>query len=138
MNAAAHAPISPLFRVCDGVRIRFADDPVARRLYADALFRQTESGTPAWSPDLARATLRAYDGLPTAVRSDPDVITAVAAVQLRGLKDSGAALRTIAPLRGEEAEGMLGMTHREIMAAVYTAKSRVIHRIRQEAEGLID
>ena len=26
MNAAAHAPISPLFRVCDGVRIRFADN----------------------------------------------------------------------------------------------------------------
>src|SRR4051812_19534137 len=26
MNAAGYSPISPLFRVCDGVRIRFADN----------------------------------------------------------------------------------------------------------------
>src|SRR3954453_17771716 len=26
MNAAAYSPISPLFRVCDGLRIRFADN----------------------------------------------------------------------------------------------------------------
>lgn len=114
----------------DTVRIRFADDPAARRLYADALYRRTESGTPAWSPDLTRTTLRAYDGLPAAARSDPDVITATAALQLRGLKDSGAALRTIAPLRGEEAEGLLTMTNREIMAAVFTANNRPAEAIR--------
>ena len=26
LNAAGYAPISPLFRVCDGVRVRFADN----------------------------------------------------------------------------------------------------------------
>ena len=100
------------------------DDVLARRLLADALYRQSELSDPPWAADPARAALRAYHGLPAVEHADPAVAAAVAMLSLKALKDTGAAVRAVAPLRAPAAEPLLTAEQVEALAAVLTADGR--------------
>jgi hypothetical protein len=95
--------------------------PLARRLLAEARYRQSELADPPWDPDLARIALREYDGLPTAARAEPGVAAAVAALHLKALKNPAAALRAAAPLRVPANALRLAPAQAEVLAAVLTA-----------------
>jgi predicted Zn-dependent protease len=97
------------------------DDVAARWLLADAQFRRSELGSPPWNPELAYASLAAYDRLPASAREDPAVIAAVAALRLKALGDVAGATRAIAPLRDPGSMPLLTPTQREVVGAVLVA-----------------
>jgi hypothetical protein len=97
------------------------NDPSARRVLADALYRQSELSDPPWAVEPARSALRAYQGLPAAHQAEPAVATAVAALHLNALRDPSAALRAVAPLRHPTTAAHLGPAQAEVLAAVLTA-----------------
>ena len=97
------------------------DDPSARRLIADALYRRSELSDPPWAPDPGRAAVRGYQALPAADHADPAVAAPLAALSLRVLKDPAAALRAAAPLRDPANAPRLGPAQLEVLAAVLTA-----------------
>jgi hypothetical protein len=100
------------------------NDSLARRLMADSLYRQSELSDPPWAVDPARAALRAYQALPAADQSDPAVVAPVAALYLKALKDTGAAIRAAAPLRDPTAGVLLTPAQVETLAAVLIAEGR--------------
>ena len=97
------------------------DDPSARRLIADALYRRSELSDPPWAPDPGRAAVRGYQALPAADHADPAVAAPLAALSLRVLKDPAAALRAAAPLRDPNHAPLLNPAQLEILGAVLTA-----------------
>src|SRR5207249_3400404 len=104
-------------------------DPSARRLLADALYRQSELSDPPWAAEPARAALRAYQTLPTADQDDVAVAAAVAALHLKALDDPGAALRAAARLR-DPAAPPLAPAQVEVLAAVLTANGDPVGAVR--------
>jgi predicted Zn-dependent protease len=100
------------------------DDALARRLQADALYRQAELSDPPWPVETARAALRAYQGLPAADQSDVGVAASTAALYLKALKDAGGAGRAAAPLRDPAAAALLTPAQVETLAAVLITEGR--------------
>lgn len=100
------------------------DDPLARRVMADALYRQSEMADPPWAVEPARAALRAYQGLPAAEQADPAVAAPVVALYLKAVKDTGAAVRASAPLRDPAVGPLLTAGQAEWLAAALTADGK--------------
>jgi predicted Zn-dependent protease len=100
------------------------DDPGACRVLADALFRQSELAALPWNADAARGALRAFDRLPSADKTEPGVVTSVAALQLKALNDPAAASRTVAPFRDPANAALLTPVQREVMGAVSIATGK--------------
>ena len=96
-------------------------DADARRLTADALFRQSELSSPPWNPRLAGAALAAYDRLPPSAKSDLGVLAAVAALRLKAFDDRAGAARAVAQFRHPTNAPVLSPAHREVLAAVQIA-----------------
>jgi tetratricopeptide (TPR) repeat protein len=99
----------------------WCDDSHAWRLLADAHYRLAELSPTPWPADVARTALDAYARLPKADRSRPDVVAAVATLQLRALKDAKAARKTLAPLRDSAILPLLKPHQRELLAAAELA-----------------
>ena len=81
-----------------------------------------------WNADRVTAALLAYNQLPLAERVLPDVLAAIATLQLKGEGNAAAALRTIDPLLAHEAT--LGPTQLEALGAVLTANDRPADAVR--------
>jgi Flp pilus assembly protein TadD len=104
---------------------RRLDDPIARRVMADALARQSELASPPWDDGVARRALLAYDGLPSADREDLAVVATVAHLRLKAIKaDAGQALRAAAPLAEPANVPLLTPVQLEVLGAVLTANGR--------------
>lgn len=99
------------------------DDALAHHIQADAHYRLAELASPPWPPDVARTALRAYARLPRDERTSPEVVAAVAALELKALHDPAAAWRTLAPFRDPAAVPLLRPHHRELLAACRDAES---------------
>ena len=106
------------------LRSNWPDDPGVSRVLADALLRQSELASPPWNADSARAALRAYDWLPSSHQHDPEVVAAVAALQLNALQDPAAAARTVAPLLDPVNAALLTPVQREVLGAVFVATGK--------------
>ena len=100
-------------------------DSHAWRLVGDAHYRLAECSLPPWPADVARTAIKAYEQLPRTERTTPDVIAAVAALQLNSLKDAAAAWQTLAPLRDPAALPILTAHQRGILAAARLARNKV-------------
>lgn len=103
---------------------RWSGDVAARRLVADALYRQAELTDPPWESTACRAALRAFDALPPAAKDDFNALAVVGVLQLRGQNDVPAALATTAPLAEPAALPFLTSGHMEVLGAVYNAAGR--------------
>jgi len=104
--------------------VDWPDSPLARRVMADALYRQSELSEPPWEIESARAALRAYQGLPAAEQAEPAVAAPVVALYLKALKDTGAAIRAAAPMRDPAVGPLLTPSQVETLAAVLTADGK--------------
>ncbi|HUR54272.1 MAG TPA: hypothetical protein VMZ71_09080, partial [Gemmataceae bacterium] len=121
-NAAAHVPW--VAKRANEVAAKWPDAVPARRLVADSLYRTAELTDPPWNVEASRAALRAFDALPLAGKEDFNAVAHMALLQLRGLKDAGAAFRTTAPLREPDAAPLLTPGQMEVLGAVYTAHGK--------------
>jgi tetratricopeptide (TPR) repeat protein len=95
-----------------------------------------KGGPPVWDVNRVAAALRAYEELRLEDRSRPDVVTRVAALQLKGQGNAAAALRTAGALVA--AEGSLRADQLEVLGAVLTANGRAADAVRvlERAEAL--
>jgi tetratricopeptide (TPR) repeat protein len=102
-------------------------DPPIWRVLADAHLRSAESISTPWDPIVARTALEAYGRLPSRERTRPEVIAAVATLQLKALNDPQAAWRTLGPFRDPSMLPLLRAGQLEILGA----GSRAVGKLEQ-------
>jgi len=113
-------------------------DTAAALAKAEALYRladlsatphpEDRSRPPVWNPARVSAALRAIAQLTIDQRSDPDMIAAVATLQLKGERNASAALRTITPLLAIEASATPAQL--EVLGTVLLANNRTAEAVR--------
>jgi hypothetical protein len=110
--------------LADKMKAEWPGDPYAALIRAQALFRKAELTDPPWNRDAAEAALRAYSDLPSELRDQAGVAVSTACLQLRGLGDEFAALRTLSRLNGAETTPLLNAAQWEVVAAVWVANNK--------------